>query len=59
MRIGLFIPAISAPSSRKSGSRRSGLLKRFGCELIYPRDQTSCGQPWLLPFVGVAPHEST
>src|SRR5215831_4947104 len=45
MRIGLFIPCFIDAFFPEVGVATLELLERFGHEVIYPRDQTCCGQP--------------
>jgi len=45
MRIGLFIPCFIDAFFPEVGIATLELLERFGHEVIYPRDQTCCGQP--------------
>ena len=45
MRIGLFIPCFIDGFAPEVGIATLELLERFGHEVIYPRDQTCCGQP--------------
>ena len=45
MRIGLFIPCYIDAFFPKVGIATLDLLERFGHEVVYPRDQTCCGQP--------------
>lgn len=45
MRIGLFIPCYIDAFLPEVGIAALGLLERFGCEVVYPPDQTCCGQP--------------
>jgi L-lactate dehydrogenase complex protein LldE len=45
MRIGLFIPCYIDAFFPGVGIATLELLERFGCEVVYPRDQTCCGQP--------------
>ena len=45
MRIGLFIPCFIDAFLPEVGIATLELLERFGHEVIYPRDQTCCGQP--------------
>src|ERR1700730_418970 len=45
MRIGLFIPCYIDAFFPEVGIATLDLLERFGHEVVYPRDQTCCGQP--------------
>jgi L-lactate dehydrogenase complex protein LldE len=45
MRIGLFIPCFIDAFAPEVGIATLELLERLGHEVIYPRDQTCCGQP--------------
>ena len=45
MRIGLFIPCYIDAFFPEVGIATLELLERFGHEVLYPRDQTCCGQP--------------
>jgi hypothetical protein len=45
MRIGLFIPCYIDAFFPEVGIATLELLERFGHEIVYPRDQTCCGQP--------------
>jgi L-lactate dehydrogenase complex protein LldE len=45
MRIGLFIPCYIDAFFPGVGIATLELLERFGHEVVYPRDQTCCGQP--------------
>jgi L-lactate dehydrogenase complex protein LldE len=45
MRIGLFIPCFIDAFFPEVGIATLDLLGRFGHEVVYPRDQTCCGQP--------------
>ncbi len=45
MRIGLFIPCYIDAFSPEVGIATLELLERFGHDVVYPRDQTCCGQP--------------
>lgn len=45
MRIGLFIPCYIDAFFPEVGVATLELLERLGHEVIYPRDQTCCGQP--------------
>ena len=45
MRIGLFIPCFIDAVFPEVGVATLELLERFGHEVVYPRDQTCCGQP--------------
>src|ERR1700686_4464249 len=45
MRIGLFIPCYIDTFFPEVGIATLELLDRFGHEVVYPRDQTCCGQP--------------
>src|SRR6202162_1471569 len=45
MRIGLFIPCYIDAFFSEVGIATLELLERFGHDVVYPRDQTCCGQP--------------
>ena len=45
MRIGLFIPCYIDAFFPEVGIATLELLERFDHEVVYPRDQTCCGQP--------------
>src|SRR5882762_8358300 len=45
MRIGLFIPCYIDAFFPEVGIATLELLERFGHEVVYPGDQTCCGQP--------------
>ena len=45
MRIGLFIPCYIDAFFPEVGIATLELLERFGHDVVYPRDQTCCGQP--------------
>jgi L-lactate dehydrogenase complex protein LldE len=45
MRIGLFIPCYIDAFFPEVGIATLELLERLGHEVVYPRDQTCCGQP--------------
>jgi len=45
MRIGLFIPCYIDAFFPDVGIATLELLERFGHEVVYPHDQTCCGQP--------------
>jgi L-lactate dehydrogenase complex protein LldE len=45
MRIGLFIPCFIDACFPEVGVATIELLERPGHEVVYPRDQTCCGQP--------------
>jgi L-lactate dehydrogenase complex protein LldE len=45
VRIGLFIPCFIDAFAPEVGIATLELLERFGHEVVYPRDQTCCGQP--------------
>jgi L-lactate dehydrogenase complex protein LldE len=45
VRAGLFIPCFIDAFFPEVGIATLELLERFGCEVVYPRDQTCCGQP--------------
>ena len=45
MRVGLFIPCYVDQFYPQVGIATLNLLEKFGCEVIYPADQTCCGQP--------------
>jgi len=43
--VGLFIPCFIDAFFPEVGVATLQLLERFGCEVVYPLDQTCCGQP--------------
>ena len=45
MRIGLFVPCYIDAFFPEVGIATLELLERLGQEVVYPRDQTCCGQP--------------
>jgi len=45
MRIGLFIPCYIDAFIPEVGIATLELLERFGHDVVYPSDQTCCGQP--------------
>jgi len=45
MRIGLFVPCYIDAFFPEVGVATLELLERFGYEVVYPYDQTCCGQP--------------
>jgi L-lactate dehydrogenase complex protein LldE len=45
MRVGLFIPCYVDQFYPQVGVATLQLLERLGCEVVYPPDQTCCGQP--------------
>jgi L-lactate dehydrogenase complex protein LldE len=45
MRIGLFIPCFVDAFFPEVGIATLELLERFDLDVVYPRDQTCCGQP--------------
>ena len=45
MRVGLFIPCYIDAFFPEIGIATLELLERFGHEVVYPHDQTCCGQP--------------
>jgi Cysteine-rich domain len=45
MRIGLFIPCYIDAFFPEVAIATLELLERFGHDVVYPRDQTCCGQP--------------
>ena len=45
MHIGLFLPCFIDAFLPEVGVATLELLERFGHEVVYPRDQTCCGQP--------------
>jgi len=45
MRVGLFIPCYVDQFYPQVGIATLQLLEKYGCEVIYPADQTCCGQP--------------
>ena len=45
MRVGLFIPCYVDQLYPQVGIATLNLLEKYGCEVVYPADQTCCGQP--------------
>ncbi len=45
MRVGLFVPCYIDAFFPEVGIATLELLDRLGCEVVYPVDQTCCGQP--------------
>lgn len=45
MRVGLFIPCYVDQFYPQVGIATLRLLEKFGCEVVYPPNQTCCGQP--------------
>src|SRR5262249_42904441 len=45
MRVGLFIPCYVDAFLPEVGIATLELLERLGVEVVYPLDQTCCGQP--------------
>jgi L-lactate dehydrogenase complex protein LldE len=45
MRVGLFIPCYVDQFYPQVGIATLALLEKFGCEVVYPPNQTCCGQP--------------
>jgi L-lactate dehydrogenase complex protein LldE len=45
MRVGLFIPCYIDQFYPQVGVATLELLEAFGCEVVYPPEQTCCGQP--------------
>jgi L-lactate dehydrogenase complex protein LldE len=45
MRVALFIPCYVDQFYPQVGIATLQLLENFGCEVVYPPDQTCCGQP--------------
>ena len=45
MRVALFIPCYVDQFYPQVGIATLQLLEKFGCEVVYPPDQTCCGQP--------------
>ena len=45
MRVGLFIPCYIDAFFPHVGIATLELLERVGHKVVYPRDQTCCGQP--------------
>ncbi len=44
-RVGLFIPCYVDQFYPQVGVATLELLEKFGCEVVYPSNQTCCGQP--------------
>lgn len=45
MKVGLFVPCFIDAFFPEVAVATLELLERFGIEVVYPRDQTCCGQP--------------
>jgi len=45
MRVGLFIPCYVDQFYPQVGIATLRLLEKYGCEVVYPSNQTCCGQP--------------
>src|SRR5882762_9961963 len=45
MRVGLFIPCYVDQFYPQVGIATLELLEKFGCTVVYPPNQTCCGQP--------------
>jgi len=45
MRVGLFIPCYVDQLYPQVAIATLNLLEKYGCEVVYPADQTCCGQP--------------
>lgn len=45
MRVGLFITCLNDTWFPRVGAAVVGVLKRLGCEVRFPAEQTCCGQP--------------
>ena len=45
MQVGLFIPCYVDQFYPQVGIATVKLLERFGAQVVYPREQTCCGQP--------------
>jgi len=45
MRVGLFIPCYVDQFYPQVGIATLEMLEKFGCEVVYPPNQTCCGQP--------------
>ena len=45
MRVALFVPCFIDAFFPEVGIATLELLERVGCEVVYPLDQTCCGQP--------------
>src|SRR6516225_10203525 len=45
MRVGLFIPCYIDQFYPQVGIATLELLEKFSCEVVYPPNQTCCGQP--------------
>ena len=45
MTVGLFIPCYIDQFYPQAGIATYQLLERLGCTVVYPREQTCCGQP--------------
>lgn len=45
MRVGLFIPCYMDRLYPKAAMATFELLEKLGCDVVFPEDQTCCGQP--------------
>src|SRR5229473_1440954 len=45
MRVGLFIPCYVDQFYPQVGIATLELLEKLGCDVVYPPNQTCCGQP--------------
>src|SRR4051812_22695126 len=45
MKVALFIPCFVDQLQPQVGVDTVKVLRRIGCEVVYPEDQTCCGQP--------------
>jgi L-lactate dehydrogenase complex protein LldE len=44
VRVALFITCVTDTLFPRTGRAMVGLLERLGCEVVFPREQTCCGQ---------------
>ena len=45
MEVALFVPCYVDQLYPQVGLAAADLLERFGCEVVFPEEQTCCGQP--------------
>lgn len=63
MRVGLFIPCYMDRLYPRAAMATLELLEKLGCEVVFPEDQTCCGQPMAnsgltASAAGVAEHHA-
>lgn len=63
MRVGLFIPCYMDRLYPKAAMATLELLEKLGCEVVFPEEQTCCGQPMAnsgltAQATGVAAHHA-